>query len=131
MFTIFELQGGEWPLRINRGQNSGGDFRLGLENLAIMIGAIHLACDGAHGPIAHRNQTCHFIPGIVYDPVSVGRLLPVIHLIARHPRLQDQVRVAPHRVERVILHRAQAIKDARHMGWGKVIGSQKAPGSGA
>ena len=127
---IFKLQRGKRSARIQFGQRRRHRVCVFFQELRVQfIGMGAQSC--AHGPITHRDQTCHFIPGVVYDPVGVGCLLPVIYLVTRHSRLQDQIRVAPYWVERVILHRAQALEDARDMCWGKVIGSQKVPRFGA
>ena len=127
---IFKLQRGKRSARIQFGQRRRHRVSLFFQELWVHFIGMG-AQSGAFGPITYRDQTCHFIPGVVYDPVGVGRLLPIIHPVARHPRLQDQIRVAPHRIERVILYRTQVIKDARHIRWGKMIGSQKSPGFGA
>ena len=129
--AVFELQRRERPSGIDGFQYATGYFGFSLQNFSIMVWPVFLANQRAHGPVAHGYEAGLLIPGIVDQAIAVGGFLPIIDLVAGDACLEDQVRIAPDRVERVILYRTQVIKDARHIRWGKMIGSQKSPGFGA
>src|SRR5262249_37427649 len=87
-----------------------------------------LANQGTHGPVTEGYETGHLVPGIVDLAVVVGRFLPVVDLIARDAGLQDQVGIAPDGIEGIILDGAETLKDARQVGWRKVVEGEQAAG---
>ncbi len=124
--AVLKLQRRERPLLSDGGQHGSRTLRVGLQNLTIMIGPVPLANQRAHRPILDRNQARLLIPGIIHQALAISRLLPVIDAIAGDARLQDKVRIAPKRVERVILHRPQPLKHTCDIRWPEVIEREKA-----
>jgi hypothetical protein len=66
------------------------------------------------------------VPGIVDQALVIGHWLPIIDLIAGNARLEDQIGIAPDRIEGIILHRTQTLENARQIGGSEVIGGEKA-----
>src|SRR5204863_375621 len=104
-----------------------GYFGFSLQNFSIMVWPVLLANQRTHWPVAHGYEASLLIPGIVDQAIAVGRFLPIIDLVAGDACLEDQVRIAPDRVERVILYRCQTLHRARHVGWREMVERQETP----
>src|SRR6266568_32046 len=91
------------------------NVRLLLQNFPVMIWLVLLANQGTHWPIACRDKAGLLVPGVIDQAISVGRFLPIIDLVARYASLKDEVRVASHGVEWIVLHRPQALHYAREI----------------
>src|SRR5947207_8307198 len=90
-----------------------------------MIGTVLFTNQSASRPIADRHKASHFIPGIINQPIRICRLLPIIYLIARYTRLENQIGIAPNRVEWIVLYRPQAFKHAWKIGWSEMVERKK------
>src|SRR5712691_12156472 len=114
--AIFKLKRRERPSCINGCQYAGSQVCFCLQNFSIVIGTVLLTNKGTHWPIAGWDEACLFVPGIVDQAISVGSLLPVIDLVARNTCLEDEIRIAPHRIEGVILYCCQPLHGSCQVG---------------
>src|SRR5579864_1605037 len=118
---VLELVGRKRPSGIDGSQNGSNPLGFAFQHFSIVIWSIFLTNKRPPGPVAGRDKTRLFVPGIVDQTVGIGRFLPIIDPVAGDASLKNQIGIAPNGVERVVLHGGQPLKDANYVGGRKMI----------